>query len=155
MRLLTVLAATFLAGSAFAQPDTAPVLSVPEDTITMSAGQAQKLHFPTTFDRVDITTDAIVRVNPLSDRVMTLHGLAAGETILTVFAGTKELYSALIVVSAEAGHLVKIYGTGKNDDANAGHTAVFCNAFGCGRPDKDLPRPTITVDRISRGPKDK
>jgi len=86
---------------------------------------------------------------------MTLHGVGAGETMITVFAGNRELYSAVLRVSAEPGHRVKIYATGKNDDANAGHVAVFCNERGCGRPDTDMPRPTITIQRISGGPKDK
>jgi len=155
MRILTIVAATFLAGSAFAQPDTAPVLSVPEDNITMSVGQSHKLSFPTIFDRIELTSDAVVQAKPLSDRVMTLHGVAAGETMMTVFIAGRELYSALVTVSAEPGHLVKIYGSGKNDDVNAGHVAVFCNEFSCGRPDKDMPRPTIEIRRVSTGPKDK
>jgi hypothetical protein len=58
-------------------------------------------------------------------------------------------------VTQEAGHRVKIYGTGKNDDVNAGFVSVYCTESGCGRPDKDLPTPAVTVERISRGPKDR
>ena len=152
MRLLIALAAaTVLAGSAFAQPDTSPTLSVPEDSISMSVGQSQRLNFPTVFDRIELSAPDVVQAKPLSDRVMTLHGVGAGETLMTVFAGNQELYSAILNVSAEPGHLVKLYANGKNDDTNAGHVAVFCNERGCGRPDRDMPRPTITIQRISGG----
>jgi len=149
MRLLTVLAATFLTGSAFAQPDTVPTLSVPEYNISMSVGQSHRLNFPTVFDRIELSAPDVVQAKPLSDRVLTLHGLGAGETLMTVFAGNQELYSALLSVSAGPGHLVKIYASGKHDDTNAGHVAVFCNERGCGRPDTDMPRPTISIHRYS------
>jgi len=149
MRLLVAVAATILAGSAWAQSEVRPEITVPTDAISMSVGQAQELNFPTVFDRIELSTDAVVQAKPLTDRVMTLHGLAAGETLMTVFAGGRKLYSARVTVSAEPGHLVKIYGSGKTDDVNAGHIAVMCNEFGCGRPDKDMPRPTVEVRRIT------
>jgi len=153
MRIVAAVVAALMTSSAWAQSKTAPVLSVPEDAISMSVGQAQKLSFPTVFDRVELTTDTVVQAKPLTDRVLTLHGLAAGETLMTVFAGGQELYSATIIVSAEPGHLVRMYGNGKSDDVNAGHTAVFCNNVGCGRPDKDMPRPSVEVRRITTGGK--
>jgi hypothetical protein len=66
----------------------------------------------------------------------------------------KRLYGATVTVTPEPGHQVKIYASGKNDDVNAGFISIYCNEFGCGRPDKDLPTPQVTVERISRGPKD-
>lgn len=152
---ITTSGGALLAGSAWAQPQATPDQSAPQNTISMTVGQAQQLKFPEPFDQVRMSSETVVAALPVTDHLLTLQGLAAGETIMTVLAGGKTLYSAVIAVSSEPGHLVRIYGTGKNDDANAGHVAVFCDPFGCGRPDKDMPTPTISIERFSRGPMDR
>ena len=126
-----------------------------QDTYNLAIGEATRLSFPNTFDRIELTTDTIVQVKPLTDRVISLQGLTEGQTIMTVFAGGKELYSASVIVQSEpGGHLIKLYGSGKNDEQNAGHVAVFCNQKSCGRPDRDLPRGNVEVRRVSSGQKD-
>ncbi len=134
MRLLAMaLAGTILAGSAWAQPETRPETLTTEDRYDLAIGQATKLSFPTIFDRIDLTADGIVQAKPLSDRVMTLQGLAEGEVIMTVFAGSKELYSATVVVGAERGHVVRMY-----DGRHRDYTGFYCTDTACGRADKEL-----------------
>jgi Flp pilus assembly secretin CpaC len=112
MRLVILGLYLGLISAAWAQ-NTAPELVTPKDTISLVAGQAQKLNFPQPFDRIDLTSATIVEAKAITDHVMTLHGLAAGETIMTVFAGAKELYSATIIVDAERAILSKSTAPGK------------------------------------------
>ncbi len=122
-----------LVAPAWAQPDTAPQVVTPTDTILLSVGQATKLQFPGPFDQVNITSDAVVQVKPITDRTMTLQGLGEGEAILTVMSGIKEIYSVVVVVGAERGHTVRLY-DGKSRD----YTGYYCTDAACGRADKEL-----------------
>ncbi len=117
----------------WAQPETRPEIVTTEDHYDLAVGQATKLAFPTIFDRVDLTSDGVVQARPLSDRVLTLSGLSPGEVIMTVFAGSKELYSALVTVGAERGHTVKFY-----DGRTRDYTGFYCTDVDCGRADKEL-----------------
>lgn len=118
---------------AWAQPDTAPQVVTPQETISLAVGQATKLQFPGPFDQVNITSDTVVQVKPITDRTMTLQGLGEGEAILTVMSGIKEVYSVLVIVGAERGHTVKLY-DGKSKD----YTGFYCTDATCGRADKEL-----------------
>ncbi len=122
-----------LVAPAWAQPVAAPQVITPQETINLAVGQATKLEFPGPFDQVNLTSDNIVQVKPITDRVMTLQGLGEGETILTVMSGVKEVFSVLVVVGAERGHTVKLY-DGKSRD----FTGYYCTDAGCGRADKEL-----------------
>lgn len=142
-----------LASGAMAQP---PEEVVPEGQISLAVGQPKVFRFDEAVSRVDVITKGVVEATAQSDHQITLIGTDAGTTQMFVFSPQgKRLYSAAITVTAEPGHRVKIYGTGKNDDVNAGFVSVYCNEFGCGRPDKDLPVPQVTVERVSRAPKDR
>ncbi len=133
-----------------------PTEVTPATTISIGIGQTRVYRFDGPIARVNVLTKDTVEAIAQTDRQISVTGIAAGETQMFVYGEDRNrLFDALIIVTPEPGHLVKIYGTGKNDDANAGHIAVYCNEWGCGRPDKDLPRPNITVERVSRGPKDK
>jgi hypothetical protein len=127
------LALLLLSSPALAQPETRPGVATTEDVINLAVGQATKLNFPTVFDRIDLTTDTVVQARPLTDKAMTLQGLAEGEVIMTVFAGNREVYSATIVVGAERGHTVKLY-----DRTTRDYTGYYCTDLGCGRADKEL-----------------
>jgi Flp pilus assembly secretin CpaC len=104
-----------LATPALAQPDTAPQVVKTEDTINLSVGQATKLVFPGVFDQIHLTSDTVVQAKPVTDKMLTLQGLAEGEAIMTVMAGTREVWSGTIVVGAERGHTVRMY-DGKSKD---------------------------------------
>jgi hypothetical protein len=135
MRLIVVILAVLAASAelAMAQPDTRPEVITTGDTYNLAVGQATKLSFPQPFDRFELTSDTVVQVKPLTDRVVTLQGLAEGEAIMTVFVGGRELYSATVIVGAERGHAVKLYnGTSKD------YTGYYCTDTSCGRADKEL-----------------
>jgi hypothetical protein len=136
MRLAILGLSIALMSAAHAQSDYRPriELPLPEDSYNLSVGEATKLRFPDVFDRIELTTDSVVQAKPLSDRVLTLQGLAEGETIMTVFAGSKELYSATIIVGTERGHVVKFYGLPKTPD----FVGFYCTETSCGRADKEL-----------------
>jgi hypothetical protein len=151
-RLLVAAALVLLATPAFAQP---PREVVPEGNISLGVGQVKVFMFSEPLSRVNVITKGTVEATPQSDRQISIVGLAEGATQMFVYSPAGErLYGATVTVTAESGHLVKIYGTGKNDDINAGFVQMYCNEFTCGRPDKDLPVPTVSVERISRGPRD-
>jgi Flp pilus assembly secretin CpaC len=138
-----------LSGSAWAQP---PQEIETSDQISVGVGQAKVFRFDEPFGRIDFMPKDTADAVPQSDRQLSIIGIKAGISQMFVFSPDgKQIYSAAVTVSPEPGRLVKIYGTGKNDDLNSGFIAVYCDASGCGRPDKDLPMPTaITVERSSR-----
>ena len=98
MRLAILGLSIALMSAAYAQSDTAPTNSTPKDTISLAVGQAHKFTFPQSFDRIDLDFSYHCRGESHHGSLMTLHRLAAGETIMTVMAGAKELYSATVVV---------------------------------------------------------
>lgn len=150
MRAFVLMAALLMAGNAWAQQ---PQNVVAADRIDMVVGQTNVLRFNESFGSIVFSTKEVVdALPPQGDRQFAFVATKAGVTRLFVSTPDgKSLYDAEIVVSPEPGHMVKIYGSGKNDDLNAGYVGVFCTSTGCERPDKDLPKPTaITVERISR-----
>jgi len=142
------LALLLLSSPAWAQPDTRPEVLATEDAYNLAVGQAVKLNFPVVYDRIDLTTDSVVQAKPLTDKTMTLQGLAEGEAIMTLFAGSKEIYSARVIVGAERGHTVKIY-DGKSPD----YAGFYCTDSACGRRDKELngSREVSSVTTIAGG----
>ncbi len=148
-RWLLVTALLFSAGNAVAQ---APQEVIPEGEIWLAVGQIKIFRFEETIGRVNVVTQGQVEATPQSDRQISLVGVAAGSTQMFVFnPDGKRLYGATVNVTSEPGRIVKMYGTGKNNDLyNPGFTAMSCNEFGCARPDKDLPVPQISIERISR-----
>lgn len=137
-----------LSGPAYAQPDEIPS----EGVISLSIGQAKAFEFADPFGTIYFAPKDVVEGVPQTDRQFTISPLRPGTTRMFVQSPTGKLvYNVDIVVAPEPGHVVKFYGGSKNDDLNAGYTAVYCTETGCERPDKDLPKPTaITVERLSR-----
>jgi len=144
-----VLALLSLTVSAWAGP---PREIAATQQIILIAGQSKALVFDEQIRDIVLTQKGIAEVTPLNDRQLSVVGLKAGITQMIVAAPDgRQIYSAEVLVSSEPGHLVKMYGVGKNDDLNAGYSAVYCDDRGCGRPDRDLPLPTaITIERTTR-----
>ncbi|WP_141342772.1 pilus assembly protein N-terminal domain-containing protein [Bradyrhizobium sp. USDA 3458] len=145
-RLVLIVAALTLSDGALAQPREV----IPTDQISLARGQIKVLVFDEQIGRINVVGKGIVEAEPQTDKQMSVEGIGSGSSQLFVFSKDgKQIYSAAVVVTAELGHLVKIYGNNKNDDLNAGHVLVWCNEFGCGRPDGDLSKPTsFGVERV-------
>lgn len=151
MRAFVLVAALLLVGTAWAQQP--PQNIVAADRIDMVVGQTNLLRFNDSIGSIVFSQKEVVdALPPQGDRQFAFVATRPGVTRLFVTTPDgKSLYDTEIVVTPEPGHMVKIYGTNKNDDLNAGYVAMFCTTTGCERPDKDLPKPTaITVERISR-----
>lgn len=151
MRVLVLMAALLLAGSALAQQQ--PQNVVTANRIDMVVGQTNLLRFNDSIGSIVFSQKEVVdALPPQGDQQFAFVATKPGVTRLFVSAPDgRSLYDTEIVVTPEPGHMVKIYGTNKNDDLNAGYVGVFCTSTGCERPDKDLPKPTaITVERVSR-----
>ncbi len=153
-RLALVLLLSLVPAGAFAQQQQ-PREVTTENKIEMAVGQTKRLRFSDPFGQIVFSQKDIAEaLPPQGDQEFAFFAKAPGITRLIVTtADGKTLYDAEIFVSPDRGTLVKIYGTGKNDDLNAGYIGIYCDPFGCSRPDKDLPAPTsVTVNRhTSRG----
>lgn len=150
MRHLMVVFAVLAAGTgmALAQPQEIE----PEGLIQLSIGQAKAFEFKDPFGGIYFAPKDVVEATPQTDRQFTISPVTSGTTRMFVRdLNGRLVYNVDIVVAPEPGHIVKFYGNSKNDDLNAGYTAVYCTETTCERPDKDLPKATaITVERISR-----
>ena len=153
MRIAGILTALLLAGSAWAE---APEELKPEGSIFVAIGQIKVFRFSETVSQVNVLTPGQIEATAQTDRQITIVGIKPGVTQIVVFGADKtRLFDAEVTVTPDPGRLVKLWlGTGK-DDTNAGHVAVYCTEFGCGRPDQDFARSEIPVQRISRSPRDK
>lgn len=153
MKRFALLAALLFSGAAFAQPQ--PIEVLPDGYISLARGQTKILQFDESISKITIVQKGIIDTEPLTDRQISVAGVAQGVTMFVVFGqGGKQLYSATVSVTPEPGQLVKIYGLDeKNQDVGGGgYSAVWCNDRGCGRPDIDLPKPTsIVVERVTGG----
>jgi len=137
MKLLaaaTVLSVVFSA-AAYAEAPMRPQLVVSKDTISIAVGRSQTFRFENPFDGISIATQGAVDASVSTDHEMTLQGIAEGETIVKVFNGGKELYSAKIIVTPEPGSIVRMYGTRKDVPDYVG---FYCTDRFCGRADKEL-----------------
>ncbi len=151
MKRLALTALLLLVASpAWTQPQEIPS----EGLIQLRVGQAKAFEFKNPIREIFFAPEDIVKSVPQSDRQFTIAPITSGTTRMFVRDGNGQLvYNVDIVVAPEPGHLVKLYGGSKNDDLNAGYTAVYCTETTCERPDKDLPKPTsVTVERVSRFP---
>lgn len=149
-------AATILLSCAFAGAVSAqdPVEVTPDGNFSLGLGEIKVFRFQQTVGSVNVIRKGVVEALAESDRQISVHATGLGITQVYIFdPNGQKLYSASFSVNPEAGRQVKIYGTTKRGDPNAGYVSVWCNARGCGRSDKDLPAPEITIRRIiSEGP---
>lgn len=138
--------------SGFAQSPQPPRELTPSSTLDMHVGQTKVLQFSEPFGSGQIVfsqKDIVDPIPPQNDRQLAFIAKTPGITRLYVNGSDgRTLFDAEIIVSPDRGRLVRIYNTGKNDDLNAGYVGVYCDQFGCSRPDKDLPPPTsVNVNR--------
>lgn len=151
MKRLALVILLALTGVAQAQQQVQNVIAT--NRIDMVVGQTNLLRFNDAIGSIVFSQkDVVEGLPPQGDRQFAFVANKPGVSRLFVSGPDgRSLYDAEIVVTPEPGHMVKIYGTNKNDDLNAGYTAMFCTNTGCERPDKDLPKPTaVTVERVSR-----
>ncbi len=142
-------ACLFLCGGASAQ---SPQEIATQETISVGVGQAKVFRFGEPFARVEFMPKDTADAVPQSDRQLSIIGIKPGISQMFVFSPNgQQIYSANVTVAPEPGRMVKIYGTATKDEINnRGFEIVYCDAFGCGRPDKDLPKPAVSVERIIR-----
>ena len=135
-----------LGGAASAQaPALVPQQITPQAEINLVIGQATTLRFPTAIKEVQVVTERIVRAIPQSDRVLTLLGLAPGQTMLLVSDDRNNEYTALVTVAPDVGRAVRLYGTNpKSPD----YIERYCTATSCGRADLDKPKPSSTQQTV-------
>ncbi|MBR0875461.1 pilus assembly protein N-terminal domain-containing protein [Bradyrhizobium tropiciagri] len=144
-RIVLIAAALLMSGGVFAQPREV----IPTDQISLARGQIKVLIFDEQIGRINVVGKGIIEAEPQTDKQLSIEGIGSGSSQIFVFSNDgKQIYSAAVVVTAELGRLVKIYGNSKNDDPSAGHTLVWCNEFGCGRPDGDLSKATAPAERV-------
>jgi Flp pilus assembly secretin CpaC len=146
MKRLALAVSLLLAGPALAQPQE----EAPGGLISLSVGQAKVFRFDEPFGRVDFMPKETADAIPQSDRQLSIVGIKSGTTHMFVFSSDgRQIFSTDITVAQEPGHLVKIYGTSSRDRvAREGFVATYCDEFGCSRPDQDLPRPAVSVERV-------
>lgn len=144
-----LVAALLFCSSAWAQ---SPQESPPPDLISLSVGQAKSFRFEQPFAKIEFMPKDTADAVPQSDRQLSVVGIKTGTTHMFVFGSNgSPIYSAEVAVAPESGRMVKIYGaTSKDDISNRGFEVVYCDEFGCGRPDKDMPKPSVSVERIIR-----
>lgn len=148
MKRLVLMAALLFSGAALAQPG-ASVEVQPGDPLDLARGQTKVLRFTEPVSEVVVLTKGVVDTKAVTDRQMAISGIGPGTARIIVFSRDgNQIYDSEVTVTPEPGRIVKIYGQNKDDDMGTGYTALFCNEFGCGRPDYDIPRPQVTVQRI-------
>ncbi len=148
MRAFVLVVALLLAGDAWAQQQPREVVT--DNKIDMAVGHTRRLQFNEPFGQIVFSNKEIADpITAFGDHAFAFVAKAPGVTRLMVDTKDgKSLYDAEIFVSPDRGRLVRMYNTGKNEDLNAGYSAVYCDPFGCSRPDKDLPPPTsVTINR--------
>lgn len=129
MKLFFALIVLMVSGAAWAQP---PEVLPVEDYIEMGVGDSRTLRFKEPFKTPGTASD-IVQIIPHTDHVLTITGLAAGQTFFYVRDDQERIfYTATISILQGAGHLVKIYGHRGRD-----FRGYYCNDAGCGRSDLD------------------
>lgn len=145
-----------LAGAALAQPDPKPQEIEADATIELAVGQAKTYRFQSAITSVNVATEGVAKATPQSDRIITVVGTAPGQTMLLVYGQNgQRLYSADVVVSADHGRAVKIYGWGTDSSGLnrlEDYVGYYCTATTCSRADKDKAAPAPPVQTtVTRG----
>jgi hypothetical protein len=140
LAILGLSLALMTAAHAQPQPETQPPEVIDtQNTISVGAGQAQKIRLPVAFDNIFFGAKDVVEATPLSDRVLVLQGLAPGQTIMIARKDGKEVYSAIVAVTVDPGSVVKIYGQlHRGDIGGRDYMSYYCTDISCGRADKEL-----------------
>lgn len=143
MKRFVLLAALLLAAPAAAQP---PREVIATERIELRIGQTRTFEFDKPYSGFSIASDAVAKINVLTDQTFTILGIGPGETLITINFKDDDIHRMSVVVG---GRTVRIYGTGKDEKDYVGY---FCTATDCGRGDSDAPQPSgVTVEKRSRG----
>lgn len=152
-----VLAVAWVA-AASAQPSAPPVELEPDGDISLGIGQTKTFRFDAAFARAGTATQGIAELAPQTDHILTITGLAAGETKMYIFSDKGDrIYSATLTITPENGHIVRIYGgiTKAQDGDSKDFVGVWCTPTFCGRADKDVspvaPTPGVVGQRSGPG----
>lgn len=144
-----------LAEVALAQPDPVPREIEADATIELAVGQAKTFQFQSAITSVNVATDGVAKATPQSDRVITVVGVAQGQTMLLVYGRNGErLYSADVIVSTDIGRSVKLYGQHMTADGLnklQDYVGYYCTPTTCSRADKDKGPPPPVQTTITRG----
>lgn len=143
MRYLLALAATAaLTVSAFAQ---APKEIKATERVELSIGQTRTFEFDKPYQSFFIASDAVAKVNVLTDQAFTILGVGPGESMITINFADRDVYRMSVLVG---GRTIRIYGTGQDERDFIGY---FCTSTDCGRADRDAPQPSgVTIEKRSR-----
>jgi hypothetical protein len=139
MRFLIMLAAfAAMTASAIAQP---PDEVLPTDGVRLYVGQNRTFRFDESIITFKLGADGVASAVPLSDREITLIGVAPGEVIAVAYGeGNKTVHQMKVLVSPPpAPNLVRIYG-GDPKLEIGGHASYHCTQGGCGRANPDVKR---------------
>ncbi len=131
MKLKVIALLSFSLSPVFAET---PQEIIPKDRISVAIGQSQTLKFNSAFKTIAVSSKGTVEAMATTDHIMTITGLLEGEALLTVL-GTDgdELYRAIVSVTPEPGHIVRIY-----DNKSPDYTGFYCTEVHCGRANKEL-----------------
>lgn len=142
MKRLALLAALLVAAPALAQP---PKEIISDDKVELRIGQTRTFEFNKPYNSFAIASDAVAKVNVLTDRTFTVLGVGPGETLVTINFTDQDVHRMNVVVG---GRTVRIYGTGKDEKD---YISFFCTNTDCGRGDSDAPQPSsLTVEKRTR-----
>lgn len=125
------------------EPEEIPI----EGSHQIGVGESKSLRFSSTLKTVTVTSVGIVEATAQTDRVITVTGVMAGVTTLLVYGDDgRRIYSALISVNPDTGHVVRLYGNARSDSGGGtkDYVGFYCNSVFCGRSDKDLPPASST-----------
>lgn len=105
-----------------------------DETINLAVGQSETLTFKSSFSTVNVVAQGIALATAQSDRTITFSGESVGSTAVFIYGQNGLIYSARLVVGAEPGQVLKIYGHRDVKD----YIGLYCTEKGCGRADKEL-----------------
>lgn len=141
--------------AAKAQPEPSPQEIEADATIELAVGQGKTFRFQSPITSINVATEGIAKATPQSDRMITVVGLAPGQTVLLVYGRSGErMYSAEVVVSPDTGRSVKLYGQHRTADGVSrleDYVGYYCTETTCSRADKDKPPAPPVQTTITRG----
>lgn len=130
MRAIFIGLLLLLSGLAYAEQ---PQDITPTETINLAVGQTRVLRFQEPIKQAGAASDGVVQVTAQTDRRLSLTGIGAGATVLSVYDDQgNEIYNATVVVGQEVGRIIRMYGTSKD------YVGFYCTETACGRADKEL-----------------
>ncbi len=144
-----------LCGVAWAQPEPAPQEIEPDATIDIAVGEGKTLRFRSPITSVNVAIEGVARAIPQSDQILTVVGVAPGQTMLLVYGqNSQRIYTANVVVNSDVGRSVKLYGQHMTADGLnklQDYVGYYCTPTTCSRADKDKPPQPPVQTTVTRG----